>query len=153
MIACEIITTRAHRLPIAIAFALAAAFGQHIQQPRPDAHAGQLRIDTTLVLVPVEVSDALNRPVNGLEKQNFHVFDDKVEQKIVSFSMEDDPIAVGLVFDISGSMGADIREMRHAASQFFKTSNPGDEFCLVELSNSAEVAVPLTQNAPTWITS
>lgn len=147
MIACEIITTRAHRLPIAIAFALAAAFGQHIQQPRPDAHAGQLRIDTTLVLVPVEVSDALNRPVNGLEKQNFHVFDDKVEQKIVSFSMEDDPIAVGLVFDISGSMGADIREMRHAASQFFKTSNPGDEFCLVELSNSAEVAVPLTQNA------
>jgi VWFA-related protein len=37
--------------------------------------------------------------------------------------------------------------MRHAASQFFKTSNPGDEFCLVELSSTAEVAVPLTQNA------
>jgi Ca-activated chloride channel family protein len=147
MIACEIITTRALRWPIAIGLALVAAFGQHAQQPRPDAHAGQLRIDTTLVLVPVEVSDALNRPVNGLEKQNFHVFDDKVEQKIISFSMEDDPIAVGLVFDISGSMGGDLPQMRHAASQFFKTSNPGDEFCLVELSNSAQVAVPLTQNA------
>jgi Ca-activated chloride channel homolog len=145
MIACEIITTRALRWPIAIGFAVVAAFGQHVQQP--DAHAGRLRIDTTLVLVPVEVSDALNRPVNGLEKQNFHVFDDKVEQKIISFSMEDDPIAVGLVFDISGSMGSDLQQMRHAASQFFKTSNPGDEFCLVELSSRAEVAVPLTQNA------
>ena len=65
------------------------------------------------MLVPVEVSDRLNRPVNGLEKQNFHVFDDQAEQKIVSFSMEDDPIAVGLVFDISGSMGA--RSARDAA--------------------------------------
>jgi Ca-activated chloride channel family protein len=120
--------------------ALAAAFAQQV---RP----GRLRIDTTLVLVPVEVSDRLNRPVNGLEKQNFHVFDDQAEQKIISFSMEDDPIAVGLVFDISGSMGQDLREMRHAASRFFKTSNPGDEFCLVELSSSARVTVPLTQDA------
>ncbi|HTB20186.1 MAG TPA: VWA domain-containing protein [Bryobacteraceae bacterium] len=107
----------------------------------------RLRIDTTLVLVPVEVSDALNRPVSGLEKQNFRVFDEKVEQKIISFSMEDDPIAVGLVFDISGSMAGDLPEMRHAAARFFKTSNPGDEFCLVELASDAHVAVPLTQNA------
>ena len=34
-----------------------------------------------------------------------------------------------------------------AASRFFKTANDGDEFCLVELANRAEVAVPLTQNA------
>jgi Ca-activated chloride channel homolog len=157
MAACEMITTRAFGFSFAIAVTIATSFGQQVsieprtrpgvQQKQEDARAGRLRIDTTLVLVPVEVSDALNRPVSGLEKQNFHVFDDKVEQKIVSFSMEDDPIAVGLVFDISGSMGADLREMRHAASQFFKTSNPGDEFCLVELSNSAQVAVPLTQNA------
>ncbi len=146
MIACESTTMRALRLSMAIGLALAAAFGQHVHQPAQDPPS-RLRIDTTLVLVPVEVSDRLNRPVSGLEKRNFHVFDDKVEQKIVSFSMEDDPIAVGLVFDISGSMGADLREMRHAASQFFKTSNPGDEFCLVELSSTAEVAVPLTDNA------
>jgi Ca-activated chloride channel homolog len=140
-----------------MAIVIAAALGQqatlaprsrsNVQQKPADSRPDRLRIDTTLVLVPVEVSDRLNRPVSGLEKQNFQVFDDKVQQKIVSFSMEDDPIAVGLVFDISGSMGSDLREMRHAASQFFKTSNPGDEFCLVELSSTAEVAVPLTDNA------
>jgi Ca-activated chloride channel family protein len=141
----------------AIAIALAAAYGQEVsiqprqhpavQQKQEEPRPGRLRIDTTLVLIPVEVSDGLNRPVSGLEKQHFHVFDDKVEQKIRSFSMEDDPIAVGLVFDVSGSMGSDLREMRGAASRFFKTSNPGDEFCLVELASQAHVAVPLTQNA------
>ena len=157
MIACEVSTMRRLRWPLAIAIALAAAYGQQVsiqprqrptvEQKQEEPRPGRLRIDTTLVLVPVEVSDGLNRPVSGLEKQNFHVFDDKVEQKIHSFSMEDDPIAVGLVFDVSGSMGNDLREMRGAASRFFKTSNPGDEFCLVELASDAHVAVPLTQNA------
>jgi Ca-activated chloride channel homolog len=108
-----------------------------------DSHVN-LRIDATLVLVPVEVSDALNRPVSGLEKENFHVFDDKVEQKIVSFAMEDDPIAVGLVFDVSGSMVQDIPQARRAASTFFKTANPEDEFCMVALASEAKLVVPLT---------
>jgi Ca-activated chloride channel homolog len=117
-------------------------------EPRKDeVRPERLRIDTTLVLVPVEVSDHLNRPVSGLQKENFHVFDDNVEQKIVSFAMEDDPVSICLVFDISGSMSDDLREMRHAAAQFFKTSNPGDEFCLVELASDVRLAVPLTENA------
>jgi len=157
MIACEVSTMRLLKCPFAIAFAIAAAYGQEVsiqprqrtaaEQKQEEPRPGRLRIDTTLVLIPVEVADGLNRPVSGLEKQNFHVFDDKVEQKIVSFSMEDDPIAVGLVFDVSGSMGGDLGQMRGAASRFFKTSNPGDEFCLVELASQAHVSVPLTQNA------
>jgi Ca-activated chloride channel family protein len=104
-------------------------------QPKQDQKIDEshvnLRIDSTLVLVPVEVSDELNRPVSGLEKENFKVFDDKAEQKIISFAMEDDPIAVALVFDVS---------------YFFKTANPGDEFCLVVLSSEAKLAVPLTED-------
>src|ERR1700678_802401 len=146
------------RGPLAMTIAIVSAFGQQISieprsqptvQPkhettRDDSRHARLRIDTTLVLVPVEVSDALNRPVSGLEKENFHVFDDKVEQKIVSFAMEDDPIAVGLVFDVSGSMAAALPETRQAAATFFKTANPGDEFCMVALASEAKLVVPLT---------
>jgi hypothetical protein len=64
-----------------------------------------LRVDTNLVLVPVTVTDPLNRPVTGLEKDNFRVLDDKVPQTINQFAMEDDPVAVGFVFDTSGSVG------------------------------------------------
>jgi VWFA-related protein len=114
--------------------------------PRPD-----LRVDRTEVLVPVAVNDAYNRPVAGLDKENFRVFDDKLEQAITSFSMEDEPVAVGLVFDTSGSMSGAEREEHLAATEFFKTANPDDEFALVEFDSSPRLVVPLTAD-PTKIT-
>lgn len=107
--------------------------------PRPD-----LRIDRTEVLVPVAVNDTYNRPVAGLDKENFRVFDDKIEQVITSFSMEDEPVAVGLVFDTSGSMSGTEREERMAATEFFKTANPEYEFALVEFDSSPRLVVPVT---------
>jgi Ca-activated chloride channel homolog len=154
MFACQGFTTRAFALLLAGSL---ASLGQEptiesrerppLELRKEEVRPERLRIDTTLVLVPVEVSDRLNRPVSGLQKENFQVFDDNVEQKVVSFAMEDDPVSICLVFDISGSMAGDLREMRHAAAQFFKTSNPGDEFCLVELASDVRLAVPLTENA------
>lgn len=111
---------------------------------RDDVPRSDLRVDTTEVLVPVSVNDTLNRPVSGLEKENFRVFDDKVEQAITSFSMEDEPVAVGLVFDTSGSMSGSEREERAAANEFFKTANPEDEFALVEFDSAPRLVVPLT---------
>jgi Ca-activated chloride channel family protein len=107
--------------------------------PRPD-----LRVDRTEVLVPVAVNDNYNRPVTGLDKENFRVFDDKVEQAITSFSMEDEPVAVGLVFDTSGSMRGSEHEERMAATEFFKTANPEDEFALVEFDSAPRLVVPVT---------
>src|SRR5581483_4335546 len=48
--------------------------------------------------------------------------------------------------DVSGSMGADAQQTRVAANYFFKTANPGDEFCLVTLSSEAELNVHLTED-------
>ena len=105
-----------------------------------------LRIDANLVLVPVTVCDPMNRPVTGLEKEHFRVLDNKVEQTITHFAMEDEPLAVGLVFDTSGSMGDKLRRSRLAASEFFKTANPEDEFFLVEFSDVPRLVVPLTRD-------
>ena len=73
----------------------------------PASHAQPkttLRITTDLVQVPVTVTDKLGRPVTGLGKENFRVFDNKVEQFITRFAMDDEPVAVGFVFDVSGSI-------------------------------------------------
>ncbi len=105
-----------------------------------------LRVDSSTVLVPVSVADAMNRPVTGLEKQHFRVFDGDVEQTLTVFSMEDAPIAVGLVFDTSGSMADKLHMARRAAAEFFKTANPEDEFFLVEFNNGPKVAAPLTRD-------
>jgi VWFA-related protein len=113
-------------------------------EPRPKS---SLRIDTNLVLVPVSVSDPNNRPVTGLELEHFRVFDDHVEQKVTHFAMDDEPVAVGLVFDISGSMGSKLRTSRIAAAQFFQTANPQDEFFLVEFNDTPRMVVPLTRDS------
>ena len=131
--------------------ALAAAYAQVSIEPRPKASKpaplhGTLRIDANLVLVPVSVCDPSNRPVTGLEKEHFKVFDNKVEQTVTHFAMDDEPLAVGLVFDTSGSMGNKLRKSRLAAAQFFKTANPEDEFFLVQFNDTPKLMVPLTMD-------
>jgi VWFA-related protein len=114
--------------------------------PGPAVPAAGLRVDANLVLVPASVYNRAGRPIGGLGKESFHVFDDGVEQPITHFTMDDEPLAVGLVFDVSGSMGQGLRMSRFAANLFFATANPEDEFCLVEFDDRPRLVTPLTQD-------
>jgi Ca-activated chloride channel homolog len=105
-----------------------------------------IRIDTSLVLVPVTVCDPMNRPVTGLDREHFRVFEDRVEQPVTHFAMDDEPLAIGLVFDASGSMGNKMRRARMAAAAFFKTANPDDEFFLVEFNDRPKLVTSLTRD-------
>src|SRR6267378_2477137 len=109
--------------------------------PRTD-----IRVDTTVVLINVTVTDPLNRFVTGLEKENFRLLEDKVEQKVVHFASEDAPLSIGLVFDTSGSMGNKLAKSRQAVAQFFKTANPDDEFFLVQFNDRPELIQDFTTN-------
>src|ERR1051325_9999535 len=112
-------------------------------EPAPKAN---IRVDSNLVLIPVTVTDPLNRFVTGLERENFKVFEDKKEQEITAFSSEDAPISIGVIFDCSGSMGRKLEKSRLAVTQFFKTANPDDEFFLVQFNDSAEMIQSFTRN-------
>ncbi len=114
--------------------------------PAETDRRSNIRIDTTVVLVPVSVTDPLNRFVTGLEKEHFKVFEDKIEQQIAQFSSEDAPLSVGLVFDSSGSMGAKLQKSRQAVAQFLKTANPEDEFFLVQFNDRPELIMPFTRS-------
>lgn len=105
-----------------------------------------IRSDVNLVLIPVTVTDPMNRFVTGLEKEHFKIYEDKKEQQIAEFSSDDVPLSVGLLFDCSGSMGPKLRSSREAVAQFFKTSNPEDEAFLVEIRDTAKLAIGFTQN-------
>ena len=109
--------------------------------------ATAFRADSTLVLVPVSVTDPSNRYVLGLDKQDFRLFEDDVEQKVTHFSSEDAPLAIGLLVDTSGSMGAKLDTSRRAVSEFLKTLNAADQAFLVEFSDQSQLAVPLTNDS------
>lgn len=105
-----------------------------------------IRSETKLVLVPVLVTDPYERPVQGLSRNNFHVFDEGVEQNISEFFSEDTPASVGIVFDASNSMRTKIDDSREAVSQFLRLSSPGDEFSLLKFSDRPQPICPFTMD-------
>ena len=105
-----------------------------------------LKLDVDLALVNVTVTDPYNRLVTGLDPDNFRVYEDNVEQEVVTFSSEDVPISIGVIFDMSGSMSNKIGKSREAAIQFFKTANPQDEFFLVSFNERAELTSAFTNS-------
>jgi len=100
--------------------------------------------DVDLVLIPVTITDPLNRLVTGLDRQNFAVFEGKEKQEIKHFSSEDAPISLGVIFDISGSMNNKIDKSKEAVVDFFKTANPQDEFFMVSFADKPEILEDFT---------
>jgi Ca-activated chloride channel family protein len=109
-------------------------------------HAPMIKSKVDLVLVPVTVTDPMNRLVTGLDKENFEVFEGKDRQEVRHFSAEDAPISLGVIFDMSGSMASKIERAREAVMDFFKTANPQDEFFLITFSERPEETSDFTQS-------
>lgn len=136
----------------AVAFSGYAIAGEPPVDIQPRAHVrtqappveSMIHVDSRLVLIPVGVTDALNRPVPGLQKNDFRIFDGKVEQQVLHLSFEDAPVAVGLLFDSSGSMRNKMPQSREAVSRILATANAEDEFLLVEFSDTARLTHRLT---------
>ncbi len=103
--------------------------------PSLKTHTKPYKVEVDLVLVPVTITDPMNRLVTGLEKDNFIVEDNGQKQEIRHFSSEDAPISLGVIFDMSGSMKDKIEKSREAVVDFFKTANPQDEFFMVAFND------------------
>jgi Ca-activated chloride channel homolog len=106
--------------------------------PALKSHSKPYKVGVDLVLVPVTITDPLNRLVTGLDRDNFDLFEGKDRQEIKTFSSEDAPVSIGVIFDMSGSMGSKIERAREAVVEFFKTANPQDEFFLIAFNDRPE---------------
>jgi Ca-activated chloride channel family protein len=114
--------------------------------PALRTHTKPITREVNLVLVPVTITDPMNRLVTGLEKDNFLLTDNGQPQQIRHFSSEDAPISLGVIFDVSGSMSDKIDKSRQAVVEFFRTANPQDEFFLITFSEKPEVLVDFTSS-------
>ena len=129
------------------AFAQEGPGPEAVPPPAPQVKKGRpLRTETDLTLVGVSVTDPLGRLVTGLERENFSVFEDGVEQEVVDFSSQDVPVSIGVIFDMSASMSDKIDKSRQAAVQFFRTANPQDEFFLVNFNDRAQLVSQFTSS-------
>ena len=114
--------------------------------PALKTHTKPMKVDVDLVLVPVTITDPMNRLVTGLDKDNFAVFEGKDPQEIRHFSSEDAPVSLGVIFDMSGSMSSKIERAREAVVEFFKTANPADEFFMITFADKPDEISDFTQS-------
>ncbi len=112
----------------------------------PARRPAAIRVNVNLVLVPLTVTDPMNRLVTGLEKENFSIYDNNQGQVIKTFSTEDAPVTIGIVFDLSGSMTSKFARARKALSEFMRTCNPQDEFFVIGFNDRPAVIVDYTSD-------
>jgi Ca-activated chloride channel family protein len=111
-----------------------------------NTHVRPLKVAVDLVLVPVTITDPMNRLVTGLDKDNFQLFEGSSKEEIKSFSSEDAPVSLGVIFDSSGSMSSKMDRAKEAVTEFFKTANPQDEFFMVTFSDEPEMVTDFTSS-------
>ena len=105
------------------------------------------RVNVDTVVIRVTVTDPLNRYVLGLDKSHFRIFEDKVEQTVTHFSRDIAPISVGVIIDMSGSMGDNILSARSSVMRFLEQGNPADEYFLVIFNNRSALVQDFTSRS------
>jgi Ca-activated chloride channel family protein len=94
-----------------------------------------IKKDVNLFVLHVSVVNDRGQFVPGLKQSDFHVMEDKVDQKLFVFSQEDVPVSIGLVIDNSGSVRDKRPQVNAAALTLVKTSNPQDEAFVVNFND------------------
>src|SRR5881396_2153324 len=133
---------------VAIVLFSLVVFAQERSQPQKNQgdKGYTLSVETLEVQLPISVLDREGRPVNGLTKENFQIFEDKVPQTIKAFRHEDIPISLGLVIDNSGSMRNKRERVNSSALAFVRESNPEDESFIVNFDDSAYLEQDFTSS-------
>jgi len=119
---------------------------QSVETGDLNVHSKPFRADVDLVLVPVSVTDYMNRPVVGLSRGDFALYEDGSQQQIRSFWSDDSPISVGVILDLSKSMSNKLDVAREALGKFFEVGNPEDDYFVITFADRPEVLADATQS-------
>jgi len=98
-----------------------------------------ISVDSSIVVMNAAISDALGKAVSGLTQKQFHVFEDGVEQEIVTFEAEETPFAAVILLDTSGSMEQRVVLARSAAIQFLDGLRSGDSTAIFNFDSKVEL--------------
>src|SRR5262245_19191632 len=105
-----------------------------------------ISVDTSLVTVPVTVVDRYGKYVPQLQKTDFHIFEDGVEQKIAYFATTDQPITVVLLIDTSGSTQFRLEDIHKAAIGFVEKLKPDDSVMVISFDDRITVLTKPTSD-------
>ncbi len=98
-----------------------------------------LRVDAEYVRVPVTVLDEQGRTILGLTANDFRLYDEGVERPIRNFLLDESPINVVFLLDVSGSVQDELNDIRNATIRFAQAFGPDDRMALVSFSDETRL--------------
>lgn len=106
-----------------------------------------IKVEVALVNLTATVIDRAGRPVPGLRKEDFEIYEDGVPQQIAVFRDDEDvPVSVGILFDTSGSMADKIEYVEDAVIHFVNTVHPEDDIFVMQFSTRVFIVQDFTPN-------
>src|SRR6266853_444362 len=98
-----------------------------------------IKVETTLISIPVSVMDRDGKYIPNLTKDDFHVWEDGVEQRVAYFASTEKPFTVALVIDTSASTRYKFEEIQDAAIAFVNQLRPDDRVMVVSFDDKIRV--------------
>src|SRR4030095_11228791 len=112
-----------------------------------EVEAGDVvRVNTTLVTLPVSVMDRDGRYIPNLRKEDFRLWEEGVEQNVAFFSSVDKPFSVVLMLDTSGSTRFRLDEIQDAAITFVSQLRQDDRVMVVSFDDSIRILSEFTSD-------
>ena len=98
-----------------------------------------LRVDTTLVILPLSVKDRAGRAIQNLTKEHFRIFEEGVKQEVAYFAPVDEPFTVVLMLDTSSSVWKKLDRIKAAAARFVDHLRPGDHVMVISFAHKTTI--------------
>ena len=126
--------------------ALLCAVPQQTRAQKKPADDQAIRVNVEMVSLPVVVTTQAGKRVLDLEKEDFRVFEDGVEQTIAGFAATDEPVSVALALDTSGSTELQLANIQNAAIEFVNKLHPDDEVAVLSFAEDTKLQEDFTMN-------
>src|SRR5262245_4184171 len=121
------------------------ANAQKSSEPTPPEES-LLKLDTSLVIVPVSAMDKNGKFVPGLISKDFQLYENSIKQEIAEFGSSETPFHVALLIDTSPSTRFKIEDMQDAALAFLDQLRPQDQVMVVSFDNLVRIETEFTNN-------
>lgn len=131
---------------LSILLCFIALFGAINTFSQTSARDESIKVETTLVSVPVIVSDRNGRYVPNLTTADFTVFQDGSPQAIEFFAATEEPLTIGLLIDTSQSTRPVLDDIKDSAKSFIKLLGPKDRAMIVSFDHDIHILSPLTSD-------
>jgi VWFA-related protein len=116
------------------------------QTPEEVGEGDVVRVNTTLVMVPVSITDRHGRYIPNLQKEDFHIYEDGIEQRVTYFAGVEKPFTVVLMLDTSASTWSKLGRIRDAAMTFIGQLRPDDQVMVISFAKGFKVRCEATSD-------